>query len=656
MKKFQMKNKIRLIFQFIFLGLVGYVAIRPAFDNGYAADFEKYCPYGGVASFMSKLNQGTMACTMGEVQVALGIGLLIGVLLVGKLFCSFACPIGSVTEWLGRLGDKLKVRIEMPKFVDRPLRALKYVILFLAMYFTMTSSELFCKEFDPYFASANLFGNADTVLYLSIPAFILAVLGAVFFRLFWCRYLCPLGAISNVFMNVLGSGSVIIAFIIVKYMNPGLSYAWLIGGLAASGLITELGFMRSFLSPLPKVTRNFDRCTSCGLCDKKCPQGIKVSTFDKVNHIDCTLCTDCVNTCPVKNTLSINNKKSFRHLAPVAFVVILFLSLGAASQLNFTTIAERWGNFASVSNIATYERAGLKNVKCFSSSMSLKGKLETVDGIVGLDTWASAHAVKIYYDPSKISEQKVKASLFTPTKQEVRPIKDPSITNLAMWQVGVNHLFDLYDFIYLASALKLDPNVYGFETRYGEPIMLTVFYDASKTSPAKIKQKVELREVEVQIGKLLQTVNIDFEVQDDGKQLGSLTIPDYKKRIFRLYDRTFNDYEAYDKTQLSALVFTMPEAANPALRQRFSSLTSHLSADEGIVRFSTRYLDTPSAIVYFDPGKTNVEKIKKALMKPVLTIFTSDTQTKDIPNPFHIKPEGKTVKATDLSIDEDEKI
>ncbi|MGE5411905.1 MAG: 4Fe-4S binding protein, partial [Clostridiales bacterium] len=388
-----MKNKIRLIFQFFFLGLIAYVAIRPAFDKGYIADFEKYCPYGGLASFVSKLNQGTMACTMGEVQVALGIGLLIGVLVIGKLFCSYICPIGTVTEWLGRLGDKLGVRREMPKFLDRPFRALKYVLLFIAMYFTMTSSELFCKEFDPYFASANLFGNVDTVLYFSIPAFVIAILGAVFFRFSWCRYLCPLGAISNVFLNVVGAGIAIVLFIIAKVMIPSLSYSRLIGGLVVSGLVTELGFMRSFFNPLPKITRNAERCSKCGLCDKKCPQGIKISQMEKVNHIDCTLCSDCVYTCPLKNTLSIQKKKNYKYLSPIAVVVIVLLSLGAASKLNFTTISERWGNFNSLPKVATYERSGLKNVKCFSSSLSLKTKLETVDGIVGLDTWASAHAV-----------------------------------------------------------------------------------------------------------------------------------------------------------------------------------------------------------------------------------------------------------------------
>ncbi|HEX2865520.1 MAG TPA: 4Fe-4S binding protein [Ignavibacteriales bacterium] len=650
-----MKNRIRLLFQVVFLGLVGYVAIRPAFDKGYAADFEKYCPYGGVASLMSKLNQGTMACTMGEVQVALGIGLLIGVLLVGKLFCSFACPIGSVSEWLGRLGDKLKIRREMPLWLDRPMRSLKYVILFLALYFTMTSSELFCKEFDPYFASASLFGNADTVLYFSIPAFILAVAGSLFLRLFWCRYLCPLGALSNIFMNIVGSGSVIIIFIIIKYFIPDLSYAWLVGGLAVSGLVTEPGLMRSFISPLPKVTRNAQRCTSCGLCNRKCPQGITISSYEKVNHIDCNLCSDCLSTCPVKNTLSISGRKSFRHLAPAAFAAILFLSLGASGRLNFTTISERWGDYASASSVASYERSGLKNVKCYSSSMALKGRLEAVEGIVGLDTWASAHAVKIYYDPARISEQKVKASLFSPLKQEIRPIKDPSLTGLSVYQVGVNHLFDIYDFIYLTAALKEDNGIYGFETRYGEPVVLTVFFDASKTHPGKIRQKIEQDEVEVQLGELVRNVKTGFETYDEGRELGRLSVPDYKKRIFRLYDRMFNGYEEYEEKQLHAFIFPMPEAANPMLRQRFSSLTSHLSADEGIVRFSTRYLNGPIAIVFFDPEITNAENIKKALLKPVLRVFTSDTETMDVPNPFHIKPEGKTIKASELKIDEEEK-
>ena len=46
-----MKNKIRFYIQLIFLILILYVAIRPAFDKSYIADFEQYCPFGGISSF-----------------------------------------------------------------------------------------------------------------------------------------------------------------------------------------------------------------------------------------------------------------------------------------------------------------------------------------------------------------------------------------------------------------------------------------------------------------------------------------------------------------------------------------------------------------------------------------------------------------------------
>jgi len=42
-----------------------------------------------------------MACNMSETQLLLGLGLLLGAVFVGKLFCSYVCPIGTFTEWIG---------------------------------------------------------------------------------------------------------------------------------------------------------------------------------------------------------------------------------------------------------------------------------------------------------------------------------------------------------------------------------------------------------------------------------------------------------------------------------------------------------------------------------------------------------------------------
>ncbi len=649
-----MKNKIRLSFQLIILGLIGYVAIRPLVDSTYVSDFESYCPFGGLASLGSKFNQGTMSCNMSETQVLLGVGLIIGVILIGKLFCSFICPIGAITEWLGKVGEKFRIRLELPKFFDRPLRSLKYLILFAAFYFTMTSSELFCKEFDPYFASVNLFDNTDMVLYFAIPAFILTILGTIFFRLFWCKYLCPLSALSNIFLNIIPTGIVIITFVIANSLGAGLSYVWLIGGIILVGMITELGFMRSFLLPAPKITRNEMKCSDCGLCDEKCPQGIKVSQYEKVNHIDCNLCTECVYVCPLKNTLSVNKKKSFKYLAPVATVVLVLLSLGASLNFEFTTIAERWGKFETDKNIKVYEQTGLKNIKCYGSSMSLKSSLENVDGIYGLDTYAKSHTVKIYYDPTEITELKVKKSLFTPIKQEVRKIKPGAVDSLAVWEVGIYGLFDLYDYNNMFYALIADSGVYGFETHFGEPVEAAIFYNNAKTNPKQIKERIESDFVMAKKPAGTEKIELDFKTEDNGKVQGFISLASYKQRIFRPYDRKFNEYKKYNEEKLSVFVFPMPEAATPSLRRYFGSLTSHLSADNGIVRLSTRYSDGPTAYLFFDPSQTDVEKIKAALVKEKLTVFLSDTETKDIDNPFHIKPEGKVLSYKEIFLDEEE--
>jgi len=124
--------------------------------------------------------------------------------------------------------------------------------------------------------------------------------------------------------------------------------------------------------------------------------------------------------------------------------------------------------------------------------------------------------------------------------------------------------------------------------------------------------------------------------------------------MFKTYDSEFNDYTKYKKEQLSAFVFAMPESASPRYRRAMGLLVSHLSGDDAVVRFSTRHLEAPSGIIFFDGSKTDVEKIKKALAQPKLTVYISDNKTKEMENPFHIKPEGKVIPAAELNLDEED--
>ena len=66
-----------------------------------ATDPEKYCPYGGLEALGTYWANGSLPCSMTSMQIAMGVALAAVVVLFGKLFCGYLCPIGSVEE-IGR--------------------------------------------------------------------------------------------------------------------------------------------------------------------------------------------------------------------------------------------------------------------------------------------------------------------------------------------------------------------------------------------------------------------------------------------------------------------------------------------------------------------------------------------------------------------------
>ncbi len=646
-----MKNKIRIWMQLIFLGLVVYVGLRPIFDPAYAQDFEAYCPFGGISSFFSKLQLGTMSCQMSTTQVALGFGLLLGVLILGKLFCSYVCPLGTIMEWLGRLGDKLKIRFDLPKFLDRPFRVLKYILLFITVYFTMTQSELFCKQYDPYFAIANLFKHPDLNLVYAIIGVVIVVLGSIFFRLFWCKYLCPLGAISNIFLNIYGALGVIAIFAVLKiWVIKDLSYVYLLGALVLVGIVTEVILFRGYFLPFFKIKRNDDTCNDCGLCKIECPQGIDVPAYDVVNHIDCNLCGDCVRSCKVKHSISIGNKKVSYYLPAVATIVLIGLSLWYASKFEFTTIAERWGNFDKLKNVQVFRMENLKTVKCYGSAMSLKSQLVGVAGIVGIDAYASSHTVDIYYDPSVINAEKVKEAIFTPAKQEVNKIEADFKDSISVCEAKVNGLFDNVDYINFAWALKKSEGIYGYETHFGEPVTAEIYYNDKLINPVQIERLIKAKTVKIKIPKGYDIREINFKLEDFKTIPGKIDVKEYRKRMFKPYDKMFNKYKSYKPEELKVYVFPMPEAAAPNAKRALSFLMSHLSNDEGIVRFATDYKDKVYAYVFFVTQKTTAENVIKALTAKKITVTYTNGQKETVDNPFDLKPVGEVKNFADVNL------
>lgn len=646
-----MKNKLRLSMQLSIIAMILYAMIRPLFDTSFHPDFEAYCPLGGIASLMSKLNLGSSSCQMGEVQMMLGISLIVGSVIFGKLFCSFLCPVGTVMEWFGRIGDKFNLRFTIPEYLDRPLRLLKYALLFYTIYITMNASELFCKEYDPYFASVTFFQNGDVVWYFALITIAIVVLGSLFTKMFWCKYLCPLGAIGNIFSNVSVVVVALVLYLGANFWGAELGLEWLLAVVVGLAALSEIVFKRSFFFPLFKITKDDELCPNCGKCDDDCPQGIEISKYNVVSHVDCTLCTDCVYACPVKQTLSVNKAptKFGKYIAPVGTIVLIAAGLIAASFYEFTTLTERWGNFEKLENVSVYHQEGLTSIKCWGSASSFKNQIARVDGIVGLDAYAVSHSVDIYYNSEVINETGIKKAIFQPVKQRVRGVSKSGLDSLSVYQIGIDNFFDKVDFANLTYALRVNDGVFGFETIFGEPVETKIFYDESKINEKDIEMLITAKEVSVKMrdGSTVQR-EINFEVGEEGKILNKISILDYNKSMFKVYTKAFNNYKKQNMDSIKVLIYPMKEAASATLYKRLSYLSSHLSNWKGIVRFSTKYDDVPQAYIYFKEEVTPLDSVKAALSMEKMKVHFKGGVIKFVDNPFKSKPDGIVENASNI--------
>jgi polyferredoxin len=225
--------------------------------------------------------------------------------LIGKSFCSWFCPVGFISEMLGNFGEKIFGRkIKMPKFLDYPLRSIKYLLLAFLFYtvFVMMN-EIALKAFldSPY----NLVADIKMYYFFAkISRFSLIVIGvlvllSILFRNFWCRYLCPYGAL--------------------------------------------LGFI-SLFSPA-KIKRNTETCTDCKACTKSCPSFIQVHKMKSVISDECTSCMNCIDACPLKSTLYFKpvlvKKEINKKIAAGIAISIFLLATGIAM------LSDNWQNNTS---------------------------------------------------------------------------------------------------------------------------------------------------------------------------------------------------------------------------------------------------------------------------------------------------------------------
>jgi polyferredoxin len=123
-----------------------------------------------------------------------------------------------------------------------------------ALKYFLDSSYNIISDVKMYYFFANI--SRTSIIVISVLFFL-----SILIRNFWCRYLCPYGALLGII---------------------------------------------SFFSPA-KIKRDADKCIDCSLCTKACPSLINVEKVNVVVSDECSSCFNCIDACPVEDTLYVKS-------------------------------------------------------------------------------------------------------------------------------------------------------------------------------------------------------------------------------------------------------------------------------------------------------------------------------------------------------------
>lgn len=145
---------------------------------------------------------------------------------------------------------------------------------------------------------------------VAIKVLLVLTLLGIFIQNFWCRYLCPYGA-------MIGLGS---------------------------------------LFRITKIKRNESTCIDCNQCTRVCPQGINVAKLKAVTTPECTSCFSCIEACPVKDTLNMTvaGKKVNKWAVPTSFLVLFTIVIIVAKATGYWDSTITYEEFQELIPIVNY--------------------------------------------------------------------------------------------------------------------------------------------------------------------------------------------------------------------------------------------------------------------------------------------------------------
>jgi uncharacterized protein with FMN-binding domain len=258
--------------------------------------------FAGIREIYTAVLGGSFSAAQMLPQLVEAAVIIPATVLLGRFFCGWMCAFGAFGDFIYGISRKFfKMKFRMGEGLDQALKYTKYAVLMFLVAVLWTFNTKAFDNMSPWdaFGMLTAVGKAPAISYVAanmavgLILFILITAASFFVERFFCRYLCPLGAVF--------------------------------------ALTSKLR--------IAKIDKPRTKCGVCRICTNNCAMGIPLYKDDAISSGECIQCMKCVSACPRRNVSLAVSETDVRPAAAGIAVVAAMTGLYYAGNIGANVVA-----------------------------------------------------------------------------------------------------------------------------------------------------------------------------------------------------------------------------------------------------------------------------------------------------------------------------